>query len=265
MTNKTPDYCEPLIGWRAWVAWDDGELRSMFHDVTWPKRKALVAINSDEGHCWHLPVSGIYAYKTRVELEQAIEEGDMGQSVFLMIGTVALWGTVHVHERGYRAEFAYPSSFVFAGEGVDAEKFAADYGVPFQEDQTWTSAFKKQRSSWSRYNSLFQMRPMIGQMMWWPLLPPSKWSSPYLLHPDDVSLVEKPPTDEPLLAKYPGLPAGMVPPNMVPPARYQSQSGVWVPCSEDVEPLELTTGTVLSSDWDGSAYQSYADYADITE
>lgn len=49
----------------------------------------------------------------------------------VIVGLVRSWGTIVEGERGWRAEFAYPSSF-FAGFGSrDAQPLANAYGVGF--------------------------------------------------------------------------------------------------------------------------------------
>ena len=51
---------------------------------------------------------GIHAYENR---EEAWLNAVKSDHSFLVIGTVWLWGHIILHERGYRAEFAYPRSF----------------------------------------------------------------------------------------------------------------------------------------------------------
>ena len=66
---------------------------------------------------------GIYAYKT----QQGAEWGDNRPETDNHIwGEVWLWGRVVEHEKGYRAQYAYPKSLVNTG-GI-ARRLAAIYG-----------------------------------------------------------------------------------------------------------------------------------------
>jgi hypothetical protein len=129
---------EPVVAWRVWlVATDDGEpqsLRSISYRIRWPKRKPMRA------HCLFTlrhPVKGptgpltppqphpgeqcpvlshqcgIYALKEPDDLPKwAPTFSAWAPGMPRVIGQVALWGRVLEHELGYRAEYAYPVSFV---------------------------------------------------------------------------------------------------------------------------------------------------------
>jgi hypothetical protein len=149
---SAPDYCEPIIGWRAWRAVEnrgDVYLMSVFHRVRWPRLQAL------RGQCeaWHLPwprrqtrhappttncVCGIYASSLAIACEYApalpwVRDG------CAVVGTVALWGDVIEHVDGWRASFAYPVRlhvlFSNAKRGSHATRIASaleHYGVPVE-------------------------------------------------------------------------------------------------------------------------------------
>jgi hypothetical protein len=53
---------------------------------------------------------GIYAQPTRTDLDVIHSSPD----VLAIIGQVALWGRVVAHERGWRAQYAYPYSLIVA-------------------------------------------------------------------------------------------------------------------------------------------------------
>lgn len=105
---------DAVLGWRCWsVRFDHGEatLYSMVQrDVAWPKGAPLTAVcgakceriismsldvtELDEHSC------GVYAWNYKPN--QLIPRWDH------LWGEVALWGTVHRHELGYRADHALP-------------------------------------------------------------------------------------------------------------------------------------------------------------
>lgn len=113
---------EPFTGWRWWhVAGDPAApiLVSWWLNTHWPDRRALRArcgYPGDLPHEHH--PCGIHAFSS-VEIARAYA-GDYvpllgypfsrppGGRLCLAFGRVSLWGRVREHERGYRAEFAYP-------------------------------------------------------------------------------------------------------------------------------------------------------------
>jgi hypothetical protein len=81
--------------------------------MVWPARgpvRAVCAARGERG--WHPHRSpgegcrcGIYAAK---RLEQLPREAYVVTAATAVVGSVAVWGKVIDHERGYRVEFAYP-------------------------------------------------------------------------------------------------------------------------------------------------------------
>lgn len=63
---------------------------------------------------------GVYAAKTLERLRQC------GYSRFGLYGEVYLWGSVVEHERGWRAEFAYPKTFLLAPAAIPFSLSAID-------------------------------------------------------------------------------------------------------------------------------------------
>lgn len=112
MSRPQPD---PLIGHRCWkYSTRDGELRSVVRGTVWPAGRKLTAEclrPRPEGlpPCEHPPGDdcgcGIYAW---------LEPGDVRRLLHIeplvipVWGSCSLWGRVHVHESGIRAEHAYP-------------------------------------------------------------------------------------------------------------------------------------------------------------
>jgi hypothetical protein len=141
-----PDYAEPLVGWRVWVAVGVAEgvrLRSVVQKTLWPPGRALAAecrrrrllrrsthdAPSLSCHC------GIYATQLE-ELEPLLVDAPWESGV-RVLGEVSLWGDVVECERGWRASRAYPARlYVPAADGKLTQRLVVDalaaYGVPVE-------------------------------------------------------------------------------------------------------------------------------------
>jgi len=147
---------KPFEGYRLWNACyrhDLAVLTSIWMNVRWPARRALVA------HCYvregvtatlrrgwatgrhECPARpgfgqcGIYAVREgRTNTWMSTAGATRGRTV--VWGRVALWGRIICGENGYRAQFAYPQELYVlqvAGDGdpgVLAHDLEARYGVP---------------------------------------------------------------------------------------------------------------------------------------
>lgn len=91
----------PILGWRLWRATPEGVLWSVYKDMAWPPGWPIHANPRNKSE-------GIYALKTRARLDGRSYQLE-GQRMWMVVGQVALWGTVIDHEHGYRAEYAYPT------------------------------------------------------------------------------------------------------------------------------------------------------------
>lgn len=147
--SGAPDYAEPIVGWRVWLAREDQgrtRLRSLFHDLSWPVRAPLAAeclrrrlpfrrgdhpAPAASCHC------GIYA----ASLERVGSYLDPGwQRSDPVVGRVSLWGRVVECEQGWRASLAYPERLYVpllnaTGDESRAARIAldlTDYGVPVE-------------------------------------------------------------------------------------------------------------------------------------
>lgn len=271
--SAVPDYCEPLIGWRIWHVIDETQLCSAVVDrrVPWTPFEPKIAEHGGMcfrtlTHLTHVGVDvivsdpsevfcscGIHAYRTAADLANNVDLP--GSSQAFVLGRVALWGTVAVHARGYRAARAYPQEIIYA-EGCDGAAVAAAYGITYQEDRSWRSVSSSRRSVSSVFgspylfgftgvsqqqggNGIMRSPYMFTPPSWlsWIITHPQHqpWSSPVIHRPESYQFLVEP---EPIEAAQPGLPAGMAPPDIVAPKRYQLPSGVWA--------IEMAGGGVLA-------------------
>lgn len=148
--SAAPDLIEPLVGWRVWHATEDASgtfLSSVFHRAVWPPGAPLVATC----RCMRLRVwpfkravhdapavgcsCGIYAAGVTI-VRAYLPDEFAGTGALPVIGEVSLWGSVHEHERGWRATFAYPKSLFVPTAGLDSERLTGllahlgRYGIP---------------------------------------------------------------------------------------------------------------------------------------
>lgn len=111
-----------IIGWRSWRVPCFGSELLSFNGAVWPVRAPLRAIcTNGPTNCTGARCScGLYAWKKREFLTVNANEYSSIE------GEVWLWGKVIDCEKGYRAEFAYPKSFI---NSADARRIATIYGV----------------------------------------------------------------------------------------------------------------------------------------
>jgi hypothetical protein len=117
-----PDYTSCLTGHRVWN-WDAAGLKSLNGELWFPRQPLSATCRADRSgsisglsKATHNPAElpyfgctcGVYAAKTIDHLHQC------GYKKFGVCGEVHLWGTVVEHERGWRAQFAYPRTFIVA-------------------------------------------------------------------------------------------------------------------------------------------------------
>lgn len=105
---------EPVLGWRVWRLHQSGEdvrIGSMTRQDLWPPGEPFRASCSVavEAHHDRVPAAscgcGIYAASTPEGLARA---GVLSASAGV-VGAIAMWGTVIEHDRGARAQLAYPA------------------------------------------------------------------------------------------------------------------------------------------------------------
>jgi hypothetical protein len=133
---------DAVVGCRSWVWTAEAGVVALYsifmREIVWPNRGPL----KSKCECfsrnpsrqrpvvfadWSHPCTcGIYAWKTPHPAAPALR---------LVHGEVALWGDVHEHEFGYRAEYAQPLSLFVDDLMSDAARLRAElaaleYGVP---------------------------------------------------------------------------------------------------------------------------------------
>ena len=114
---RVPDYISPIVAYRLWQ-WDAAGLRSL-NGARWIPGQALAARCSlrkvwTAGLTMHVDHDapqpgcrcGVYASKSLDDL-RSIRVWESG-----VRGEAWLWGTVVEHERGWRAQFAYPRTLI---------------------------------------------------------------------------------------------------------------------------------------------------------
>jgi hypothetical protein len=101
--------------------------------LSWVSGKRWYPGQFVEGTSPDVGEQGIHGYKTMDDLmwsvrgkpEGLVVRSQMTQCDGIVIGTVALWGVVWDHAKGYRAQFARPTSFI-SSYGKRSQKALAE-------------------------------------------------------------------------------------------------------------------------------------------
>ena len=139
----TPDLIAPILGWRAWqVVEEDGELllSSVVFPLLWlPGVETRAECDpgphaAPQRHC----VCGLYAGATAQHAEPYLDGYNhlIGASP-VVLGRVAVWGSVIECADGWRASHAYPPDLFVPVRGVspgpdELRPALARYGVPVE-------------------------------------------------------------------------------------------------------------------------------------
>lgn len=139
-----PTYLSYVTAWRCWRLLHNGMyLRSPYVSIDrhWPTRAALEFNCAAIDASTHLTPSlgcscGIHGFSPSFLVSTMLEMKYSGLSR-IVVGTVALWGGVVEHQRGWRAQYGYPLkiSCIYTREGFKpvpddlALKLANTYGV----------------------------------------------------------------------------------------------------------------------------------------
>lgn len=129
-----PDRASPSVGYRAWLLDKAGHLQSPRISGSipcWLPRKPFQATCFQKHEAPSEACScGVYAKNTLWSARTYFWPARAG----LILGEVALWGTLVEHEDGFRAQYAYPTRlFVSKDFSVHkATKLSEAYGVPVE-------------------------------------------------------------------------------------------------------------------------------------
>jgi hypothetical protein len=119
--NRVPDAMEPVFGWRAWalgalLEHNDGPASAIaLKSVTWPQepwpagRPAVASCHLGHEAPGCVCTCGIHAFRHATDL-RTVFQPDILDAPPTVVGPVLGWGTVAMHERGWRAKFAYPEA-----------------------------------------------------------------------------------------------------------------------------------------------------------
>jgi hypothetical protein len=128
--SSAPDFAEPIFGWRVWETTEVGgarQLSSLYHPVLWPAGEPLTAVClrawancrlmrllKRKPHQSPAPgcECGIYAVPS--DRARPALDGITDRLRNPVLGRVALWGEVHEHEYGWRAQHGYPQRLYVA-------------------------------------------------------------------------------------------------------------------------------------------------------
>lgn len=121
---------KPIVAYREWDTYSDGKLypRAIHnHGNPWVTPRKAKADERPHG----FNHKGLWAYKARPTPRAfSVDSRRFGGKKFsrhLVQGKVALWGTVCVHKRGYRAEFAKVLALTKTGATGCAKDVAKEY------------------------------------------------------------------------------------------------------------------------------------------
>ncbi|MGB6477082.1 MAG: hypothetical protein WBF04_23765 [Candidatus Sulfotelmatobacter sp.] len=121
-----PDSISPIVGYRGWT-WDTMGLKSLCGERWHPNQSLAARCRASavvgtiagrvEGHDSHEApqakcTCGVYAAKS---LEHLRKKGYDRCGIY---GEVCLWGTVVEHERGWRAQLAYPENLFLSPDAL---------------------------------------------------------------------------------------------------------------------------------------------------
>lgn len=129
---------EPILAFRAWrMSLGEPFLLSCTCDHVWrPHERETAYCNVNRTVHPGVPPTwncscGFYAYKTITEL--VASRYSESPSGMVVLGRVALWGTVIDHQHGYRGRYAYPQLLFLRRDGSDdlirriADRYAIEY------------------------------------------------------------------------------------------------------------------------------------------
>lgn len=157
---ELPDLVEPVVGWRVWKvripsSGSDSTptLSSVIVDTPWaPRRKIRAEHSFDLGAMCHGLLEsdcscGVYAFKDPANAFTYLMRARdrlVAMTVEVAIGTVNLWGRVIECERGFKAQFAYPSHIYLP---LPVSRFVPDVSSAFGVQVGLYASFREEQIS----------------------------------------------------------------------------------------------------------------------
>ena len=122
----------PVYGLRRWTAEGGGRLRAFFNDELWETGPEATQARCTAAGGHRAPSSrcgcGLYAlHPTLAQCEESFDaalqapRACRGESPCEVVGLVAAWGEVQLHETGFRAECARPHAFLLPRAASERE------------------------------------------------------------------------------------------------------------------------------------------------
>jgi len=138
VNDRVPDYSQYRVGYREWNVKEPGFLTASAKDYIWPPKQQY---ESDPTPTMDNN-GGFWAF---LDLKELIQSSHYARSENVVFGRVAFWGIVIHHEKGLRAQYAYPLELMYHNESnrnIPLFKRAAErYGIPlkvYTEPPEWT-------------------------------------------------------------------------------------------------------------------------------
>lgn len=143
---------EPILAWRCWFTLaTEALLRPIYkRGLAWKPQEAQAALCADEVHA--VPDDacrcGIYSVchpmlLQEVHWDHAPPKGVKPLPGVVVVGQVALWGKVIQHERGWRAQYAYPKQlYAFTDDATLAGSLRDRYQIPVAFGQEAASLWR---------------------------------------------------------------------------------------------------------------------------
>jgi hypothetical protein len=131
---QVPDGIEPITAYRLWQVAPDGNLRSLFGELTWLPGAWMAAHCDRSGHS--APHEGCTCglYATR-GLDDVLALAGTIETADAVVGRVELSGKVIEHDHGYRAELARVTEILpIEGQRARIGPVIRRYGVPIGEE-----------------------------------------------------------------------------------------------------------------------------------
>jgi hypothetical protein len=142
--HRVKQSADVIVGWRVWGLSSVGSMSSR-SSLTDPLILVSVYMNSVwrpgeamKACCGADSVRhGIHAFTTSAEAAEYMTEAR--KPIRYVLGEVSLWGRVIIHERGYRAEAAYPRHIFVPNRYRGGRDYVGELRRSYGVEADWTS------------------------------------------------------------------------------------------------------------------------------